>query len=84
MMKTDILFSSPEMRFSRAQQEAVLAWGRDLGARQVPTLYGLEKFQREAQEAVGNPTVRVKATSGNIFYRNSILQTIARVALVVL
>ncbi|OBZ73364.1 hypothetical protein A0H81_07153 [Grifola frondosa] len=36
MMKTDILFSSPRLRFSRAQQEAILAWGKDLGAKRYP------------------------------------------------
>lgn len=78
-MKTDILFSSAQMRFSRSQQEAILAWGRDLGAKDVPSLYGLDKFQNEALEAVGNPTVKVKASSGNVFYQNSILHALAQV-----
>ncbi|KAH9831855.1 uncharacterized protein C8Q71DRAFT_714938 [Rhodofomes roseus] len=78
MMKTDVLFSSPRLRFSRAQQEAILAWGKDLGARDVPSLYGVEKFQREALESLGNPTVKVTATSGNVYYRNTIRDTIAK------
>ena len=81
MMKTDILFSSAHMRFSRAQQEAILTWGRDLGAKDVPTLYGLNKFQENALNAVGNPTVKVKAVSGNVFYQNSILEAFKRVSL---
>ena len=77
-MKTDILFSSPRLRFSREQQEAVLAWGRELGARDVPTLYAVEKFQSLALEAVGNPTKRVQAESGNVFYINSLVHAMAR------
>ncbi|TFK45607.1 hypothetical protein OE88DRAFT_1639656 [Heliocybe sulcata] len=78
MMKTDILFSSPRLRFSRAQQQAVLAWGRDLGAKNVPSLHALHKFQAEALEAVGNPTVKVQAVSGNVFYMNEATHTIAK------
>ena len=71
-MKTDILFSSPRLRFSRAQQEAVLSWGKDLGASNGPSLYALEMFQSEALEAVGNPTEKISAASGNVWYKNSI------------
>ncbi|TBU36023.1 hypothetical protein BD309DRAFT_85074, partial [Dichomitus squalens] len=58
MMKTDILFSSPDLRVSRSQKEAILGWGRALGAQDVPSLYKVEKFQAEALEAYGNPTER--------------------------
>lgn len=78
-MKTDILFSSPRLRFSREQQEAVLAWGRELGARDVPTLYSIEKFQSAALKSIGDPTRRVQADSGNVFYINSLVQAMARV-----
>ncbi|EPS97810.1 hypothetical protein FOMPIDRAFT_1031788 [Fomitopsis schrenkii] len=78
MMKTDILFSSPRLRFSREQQEAVLAWGRELGARDVPTLYSIEKFQSAALKSIGDPTRRVQADSGNVFYINSLVQAMAR------
>ncbi|KAI0369657.1 hypothetical protein BV20DRAFT_945672 [Pilatotrama ljubarskyi] len=78
MMKTDILFSAPELRFSRAQQEAILAWGKDLGAREVPSLYKLDKFQKDALEACGNPAVRVQSASGNVFYHNSVGHMIAQ------
>ncbi|TBU64237.1 hypothetical protein BD310DRAFT_973250 [Dichomitus squalens] len=77
MMKTDILFSSPELRFSRAQKEAILAWGRALGAKDVPSLYKLEKFQAEALEAYGNPTKRVQTSSGHVFYQNSLHHHVA-------
>ncbi|KAI0644697.1 hypothetical protein C8Q79DRAFT_912903 [Trametes meyenii] len=78
MLKTDILFSAPELRFSRRQKEAVLAWGKELGAREVPSLYRLENFQKDALEACGNPTKRVQTRAGNIFYHNSVQQSIAR------
>ncbi|KAH9899976.1 hypothetical protein C8Q73DRAFT_754715 [Cubamyces lactineus] len=77
VMKTDILFSSPMIRFSRSQKEAILAWGRDMGAKDVPSLYGLENFQTSALHAVGDPTEKVEASSGNIFYMNSIYQALA-------
>ncbi|KZT66851.1 hypothetical protein DAEQUDRAFT_674262 [Daedalea quercina L-15889] len=72
MMKTDILFSSPRIRFSRSQQEAILAWGKELGAKDVPSLYALDKFQKEALDTLGNPTVKMTSASGNVWYQNSI------------
>ncbi|KAL1938673.1 hypothetical protein VTO73DRAFT_11488 [Trametes versicolor] len=79
MMKTDILFSSPTIRFSRSQKEAILAWGKQMGATEVvPSLYGLDKFQDDALESVGDPTEKVQAPSGNVFYMNSIPQALAR------
>ncbi|KAH9927295.1 uncharacterized protein B0H18DRAFT_907557, partial [Fomitopsis serialis] len=78
MMKTDILFSSPRLRFSREQQEAILAWGRGLGAKDVPSLYAVEKFQKAALDTVGDPTVKVRAESGNLLYMNSLLNAMSR------
>ncbi|KAI0689246.1 hypothetical protein C8T65DRAFT_731047 [Cerioporus squamosus] len=78
MMRTDILFSSPHLKFSRAQQEAILAWGKAMGGRDIPSLYRLDKFQREALEAVGNPTVKVGTASGNVFYMNSIREILRK------
>ncbi|KAH9920588.1 uncharacterized protein B0H18DRAFT_936500 [Fomitopsis serialis] len=78
MMKTDILFSSPRMRFSRQQKEAILAWGKSLGAKDVPSLHRVDKFQDEALAAVGNPTAKVKTDSGNIFYTNKIAAALSK------
>lgn len=78
-MKTDILFSSPRLQFSRAQQEAVLAWAKKLGARNVPSLYALEKFQEEALATVGDPTVKVETGTGNILYMNDPMKLLERV-----
>lgn len=78
-MKTDILFSSPRLRFSRAQQEAILAWGKELSAREVPLLYALDKFQKQALDNLGNPTVRVETASGNILYINDPIKLLEKV-----
>lgn len=80
-MATNILFNSPRLRFSRAQQEAVLRWAKDLGAN-VPTLYSLNKFQQSALEKMGDPTIHVKAVSGNVFHMNNIANILAKVSIV--
>ncbi|KAI0712886.1 hypothetical protein C8Q72DRAFT_790407 [Fomitopsis betulina] len=76
MMKTNVLFSSPCLCFSRSQQDTILAWGRELGAGQVPSLYTLEKFQKEALDVVGNPTEKVTVSSGNMWYKNLVAQVL--------
>ncbi len=80
-MKTDILFSFPRLQFSRAQREAVLAWGRDLRANNVPSLYALEKFQVASLQAVGNPTVKIEVASGNILYMNDPAELLKKVCI---
>ncbi|KAG2063297.1 hypothetical protein BDR04DRAFT_1038375, partial [Suillus decipiens] len=74
----DLLFSSPRLRFSDAQKRAVITWAKALGAPNVPTLYGLKKCHDRICNQVGNPTEKVKANSGNIFYLNSIAKAIAK------
>ncbi|KAI0755371.1 hypothetical protein C8Q80DRAFT_1266837 [Daedaleopsis nitida] len=59
-------------------KEAILAWGKDLGAREVPSLYKLDKFQSDGLDVLGNPTVKIKAASGNLFYMNSVRSALAR------
>jgi hypothetical protein len=81
MYITDLLFSSPRLRFSDAQKRAVITWAKALGAPNVPTLYGLKKCHKRICDQVGNPTEKVKANSGNIFYLNSIAKAIAKVRL---
>ena len=78
-MKIDILFSSPRLHFSRAQQEAVLDWAKELGAHDVPSLYALEKFQEEALKSIGDPTVKVETGTGNILYMNDPMKLLERV-----
>ncbi|KAF8656148.1 hypothetical protein AX14_008084, partial [Amanita brunnescens Koide BX004] len=75
---TDLLFSSPRLRFSVAQKMAVLSWARQLGAQGVPTLRGLQKAQEYVRNLLGNPTKEVTAYSGNIFHINDVGAAIAK------
>ena len=50
-----------------------------MGARNVPSLYALENCQDVIRSRVGNPTCKVTASSGNVFYINSIGSAIAMV-----
>ncbi|GJJ06809.1 hypothetical protein Clacol_001005 [Clathrus columnatus] len=57
---------------------AVLHWGKDIRAPEVPTLSGLEKIQNSLNEATGNPTTEKQTHQGNIFYINEISSAIAK------
>ncbi|KAG2046047.1 hypothetical protein BDR06DRAFT_843849, partial [Suillus hirtellus] len=72
-----LLFSSPCLPFSDAQKKAVLNWVKELGARDVPSLYATKKCQTLVKDLVGQPTEKVTARSGNIFYINNIAKAIA-------
>ncbi|KAG1753908.1 uncharacterized protein EDB91DRAFT_1043935, partial [Suillus paluster] len=75
---TALLFSSPRLPFSDAQKKAVLNWAKELGARDVPSLYAIKKSQAFVEDTVGQPTEKVSARSGNIFYINNIANAIAK------
>ncbi|KIN94071.1 hypothetical protein M404DRAFT_169286 [Pisolithus tinctorius Marx 270] len=75
---TTLLFSSPRLPFSEAQMRAVLDWAKELGARDVPSLYAIKQHQKYLQDTVGDPTTRVVSPSGNIFYVNNIANVIAK------
>ncbi|KAG1889162.1 hypothetical protein F4604DRAFT_1915008 [Suillus subluteus] len=75
---TDLLFGLMHLRFSEAQKKAVLSWAREMGTQNVPTLYALRKAQDHIRSCIGNPTCKVTASSGNIFYINSIGSAIAK------
>ncbi|EGN93622.1 hypothetical protein SERLA73DRAFT_78499 [Serpula lacrymans var. lacrymans S7.3] len=74
---TDLLFSSPRLRFSHAQKKAVLSWAKELSAHNVPTLHALKKCQERICKLVGNPTEKKTTNSGNVFYQNSVARVIA-------
>lgn len=80
MFLTDVLFNSPRLRFSEAQKKAILQWGRDFGARDVPKYHAYKAFQDEMNKMVGNPVVEKKTRNGNIFYLKEIGATIAKVS----
>lgn len=79
MCLTDMLFNSPRLRFSEAQKRAVLSWARSLGATGLPSLYALEKIQKELNSQLGDPTTTKKTRSGKIFYINEIGSAFAKV-----
>ncbi|KAG2112493.1 hypothetical protein BD769DRAFT_1364493, partial [Suillus cothurnatus] len=75
---TALLFSSPRLLFSEAQKKAILSWAKELGARDVPSLYALNRSQETIQKLVGDPTEKVTARSGNIFYFNDVGKAVAK------
>ncbi|KAF8214703.1 hypothetical protein K438DRAFT_2138088 [Mycena galopus ATCC 62051] len=77
MFLTDVLFSSPRLRFSRAQQQAVLSWAKELGAK-VPAYNGFRKTQAALNTEVGDPTVRQESGRGTVWYMNEIGQSIKK------
>lgn len=81
MFYTDVLFSSPWLRFSEQQKLAVLDWAKRMGARDVPSLHQLEKARELVDDHLGNPTMRINSTAGNVFYMNDIGAAIAKVFL---
>ncbi|KAF8599210.1 hypothetical protein BDV93DRAFT_498019 [Ceratobasidium sp. AG-I] len=66
------LFNSAHIRFSRAQQEAILDWAREMGDTEIPTLNSLESCRDEMKEVSGAGPRMYKTTSGHIYYVNSI------------
>ncbi|KAJ7798132.1 hypothetical protein B0H14DRAFT_3546008 [Mycena olivaceomarginata] len=74
---TDVLFSSPRLRFSRAQQKSVLSWAKELGA-QVPSYNGFRQTQDALLTEVGNPTKRQQSGRGNVWYLNEIGDSIKK------
>lgn len=59
---------------------AVLDWAKELGARDVPSLYALKQHHKYLQDVVGDPTRKVVSPFGNIFYVNDIANAIAKVS----
>ncbi|KAF8170969.1 hypothetical protein K438DRAFT_1982253 [Mycena galopus ATCC 62051] len=74
---TDVLFSSPRLRFSRAQQKAVLSWAKDLGA-SVPSYHKFRQIQDSLLATVGDPTKRQQSGRGNVWYLNQISDSIQK------
>lgn len=79
MLLTDLLFNSPRMKFSRAQQKAVLSWGKQLGAEDVPTHNKFSSVQKDLLNMLGDPTSRQESSRGNVYYLNEIGDSIAKV-----
>ncbi|KAG2147895.1 uncharacterized protein EDB93DRAFT_1059045, partial [Suillus bovinus] len=76
-----LLFSSPCHPFSDGQKKAIINWARELGARDVPSFGAIKKVQKHIDCLIGDPTEKVSARSGDIFYINNIAESIARICL---
>ncbi|KAJ6533954.1 hypothetical protein B0H10DRAFT_1859497, partial [Mycena sp. CBHHK59/15] len=74
---TDVLFSSPRLRFSRVKQKAVLSWAKELGA-DVPSYSTFRKTQDALLAEVGDPTKRQESGRGNVWYLNEIGDSIKK------
>ncbi|KAG2064483.1 hypothetical protein BDR04DRAFT_1162485 [Suillus decipiens] len=75
---TSLLFSSPHHPFSDGQKKAILNWAKELGARDVPSFDTVKKVQKHIDHLIGDPTEKVTARSGDIFYINNVAESIAR------
>ncbi|KAF7311879.1 hypothetical protein MIND_00198800 [Mycena indigotica] len=65
-------------RFTNAQMSLVLHLLKHLGARDVPTLKGLRKIQKQVHDQFPDKPVKITSSLGNIFYMNDIRHAIAR------
>ncbi|TFY81247.1 hypothetical protein EWM64_g2768 [Hericium alpestre] len=74
---TDVLFNAPRLRFSRAQQKAVLSWAKELGAT-VPSYHAYHQCADALEKELGNPTRQETSTQGNVWYINEIGDSIAK------
>ncbi|GAB1523427.1 hypothetical protein RhiTH_006575 [Rhizoctonia solani] len=69
---THMLFHSPEISLSEAQQLAVLDWAKELGAENVPSMYALQKCDQKLANLMGDMTQRFTTQKGDIYYVNDI------------
>jgi hypothetical protein len=78
---TSLLFSSPHHPSSDGQKKAILNWAKELGAQDVPSFDAVKKVQKHINHLIGDPTEKVTAHLGDIFYINNVAELIARVCL---
>ncbi|KAF8833015.1 hypothetical protein BDN67DRAFT_873489, partial [Paxillus ammoniavirescens] len=71
-----LLFSSPHLHLSESQKRSILSWAMVLGADGLPSLHSLHKTREQIKTLFGDPTEKVTASSGNVFYMNSISKAI--------
>lgn len=76
---THMLFRSPRLGFSRAQQEAILRWGELCGLSGVPTLYSLGKCDERLRACGESPTRKFTTGMGDILYMNTVQSAIRQV-----
>lgn len=77
MFLTDLLFSSPRLKFLQAQQKAVLSWAKQLGATS-PEHTKFRATQDGILNELGDPTTRQQSGHGNVWYINEIGNSIVK------
>ncbi|KZT55703.1 hypothetical protein CALCODRAFT_423638, partial [Calocera cornea HHB12733] len=75
---SDVIMHCRRLRFSRAQQAAMLLWASAMGASPVPSLYGLGSWREKSLMDMGDPTRRFVSLHGNVYYLNSIAHSLAQ------
>ncbi|KAF8574169.1 hypothetical protein K439DRAFT_1316140, partial [Ramaria rubella] len=75
---TNLLFNSPRLQISQAQKRAILAWGKDLGAKEVPTLSSLQAVQKQLTLETRDPTSKKTMWLGNVFFISKIGAALAK------
>lgn len=73
------LFHTAHIRFSRAQQEAILDWAREMGTPQVPTLHSLQNCHETVQGTFEEGPRMFKTGTGHIYYVNSVDEMVKQV-----
>ena len=61
------------------QKQAVLDWARQLGAKNIPSIYQLDKAAEHVLKLVGDPTTKVISPTGNVFFINDVGKAIAKI-----
>jgi hypothetical protein len=79
MMRLDLLFNSPRLRYSRRAKSALLDFARASGAHGVPTLSTYESWAKGMLNATGDPSVKYESTNGHVYYINRPVDSIAKV-----
>lgn len=79
MYITALVFSSPRLAFSSTQESLILTFARELGAQGVPTAYALKQERQQIKTLLGDPTSRLVAVTGDVYYLNDIASALAKV-----
>lgn len=75
---TDLLFSSPRLRFSLQQKRAVLEWASQLGTPGVPTFHALSQSQDYIKGLVGDSVTAATTGMGHKIFIQDIPYMIAK------
>jgi hypothetical protein len=83
-MLIDIMFDSPNHRFSEHDQHAILSLCKSLGGQGVPSLYQYQEWKKWCTSLMGAPSIPFTSPSGNLFYVNDVLKAMEMVSLTVI